>query len=178
MRVFFQRDLLLTSLGVRHRRLLASANREVVYGVERLLQIAHHVSERPALTVRKEIVTGYSQFGHSVPLWCMCRSQTAQRQGKDPSNGAIQNGYIDILRLPRRITITRVATMPGAIMTPILPGRMDYTGYPQTRSAPTAGVSSDEIVVFQFFLLLIDFLVLFVFQFFDLRAPPLTGQLV
>ena len=118
------------SLAVLHRTLSVSANEEVEDGVERLLRIAHHVSERPALTVRKEIVTGYGQFGHSLPLWCMCRSQTAQRQGKDPSNGAIQNGYIDILRLPRRITITRVATMPGAIMTPILPGRMGYTGYP------------------------------------------------
>ena len=53
------------------------------------------------------------------PLLCVCRSQTAQQQGKDPSNGAIQNGYIEILRLPRWITITRVATihrrrsMPG-----------------------------------------------------------------
>jgi len=168
------------SLAVLHRTLSVSANEEVEDGVERLLRIAHHVSERPALTVRKEIVTGYGQFGHSLPLWCMCRSQTAQRQGKDPSNGAIQNGYIEILRLPRRITITRVATMPGAIMTPILPGRMDYTGYPQTRSAPTAGVSSDEIVVFVllFVLFIIDLLVLFVVQFFDLRAPPLTGQLV
>ena len=29
--------------------------------------------------------------------------------GKDPSNRAIQSGYIYILRLPRWITITRVA---------------------------------------------------------------------
>ena len=30
----------------------------------------------------------------------MCRSQRAQRRGKDPSNGAIQSGYIYILRGP------------------------------------------------------------------------------
>ena len=44
------------------------------------------------------------------------RSQTAERRGKYQSNRAIQSGYIYILRLPRWLTITRVAMgLPGAI---------------------------------------------------------------
>ncbi len=62
-----QRDLFIMSLGVLHRTLSASANEVVECSVERLLRIVHHFSEPPALTVEKEIVTGYSQFGHSAP---------------------------------------------------------------------------------------------------------------
>jgi len=99
MRMFDQRDSLLMSLGVLHRTRSASATEEVEDSVQRLLRMVQHVSKCPALTVLKKSVAGCRQFDHSVPL-VMCRSQTAQRRGKDPSNGAIQSGYIYILRLP------------------------------------------------------------------------------
>jgi hypothetical protein len=66
VRVPGQRDWLVISLGAFHRMLSASANEEVKYLVERSLQIVQYVSERPALTILKKIVTSCSQFGHSV----------------------------------------------------------------------------------------------------------------
>ena len=87
MREFVQRDLLLMSLAVLHRTLSVSANEEVEDGVERLLRIAHHVSERPALTVRKEIVIGYSQFGHSIPTGTCAAAKRLNGRGKTRAMG-------------------------------------------------------------------------------------------
>jgi hypothetical protein len=48
------------NLGSLHAALPIFVIEEVEYSVERLLGIIHHVSERPALTIPKEIVAGYA----------------------------------------------------------------------------------------------------------------------
>jgi hypothetical protein len=51
---------LVMNLGSLHAALPIFVIEEVEYSVERLLGIIHHVSERPALTIPKEIVAGYA----------------------------------------------------------------------------------------------------------------------
>ena len=104
------------NLGVCYWKLSASANGEVERTVERLFRIVQQTIDRPALAVLKIIVMVCVQFGHTVlQSDYMCRLPKGSTAGRYPSNGAIQSGYVSILRLPWWISITRLATMLGPV---------------------------------------------------------------
>ncbi len=105
------------NLGVCYWKLSASANGEVERTVERLFRIVQQTIDRPALAVLKIIVMVCVQFGHTVlQSDYMCRLPKGSTAGRYPSNGAIQSGYVSILRLPWWISITRLATMLGPVL--------------------------------------------------------------
>jgi hypothetical protein len=66
-----QRRPVVVDLGFLHAALSVFVIEEVEYGVKRLLRIIRHVSECPALTILKEVVTGEDYCRHSGlrPSW-------------------------------------------------------------------------------------------------------------
>jgi hypothetical protein len=85
-------------LGLLHAALSVFAVEEVKYSVERLLRIIQHVSECPALTILKEVVTGEGRCRHLGLQWSWvlgdwtCRIGTCKIRAYNYCNYIAGNG--------------------------------------------------------------------------------------